>query len=235
MGDLSFICKGSGRVLLLLHGYGSNKESFTSQIEYFSRYFKVYAVDLSGFGQNPKMSYAYRLDDYIADLLEFLKAQDINSFSVIAHSFGARLMLKSDCLRGLCDKMVLTGGAGLRPKRNLKYYYKIYKYKLLKRLYPKSKRLSSFGSDEYKSLGEIERQSYIYIVNEHLDYKLKNINNPTLVINGDLDKVTPKGSARKLFKGIKNSRLIFIEGAGHFAFAEKAGVFNAIVKEFLLN
>ena len=56
---------------------------------------------------------------------------------------------------------------------------------------------------------------------------------PTLIVNGKFDKVTPKSSAKKLLKGIKNSRLIFIDG-GHFAFAQNARVFNAIVKEFLL-
>ncbi len=235
MANLNFICSGSGRVLLLLHGYGSNKESFNSQIEYFSRYFKVYAVDLSGFGQSPKIAYPYRLDDYINDLICFLKENDIKRFSVIAHSFGARLIIKSDYLRSLCDKIVLTGGAGLKPRRKLKYYYKVYKYKLLKRLFPNSNRLNKYGSDEYRLLGEVEKQSYIYIVNEHLDYKLKDIKNPTFIINGERDRVTPKSSAKKLYKKIKNSRLFFIEGAGHFAFVQKAGVFNAIVKEFLLD
>ena len=232
MANLSFVSKGSGKVLLLLHGYGASKESFSAQIECFSQYFKVYAVDLSGFGQNPKLNKPYKLDDYITDLLHFLKSLNIQTFSLIAHSFGARLVLKSDELRSKCDKIVLTGGAGLKPKRNLKYYYKIYKFKLLKRFFPK-KNIKGYGSAEYKSLNEIERQSYKNIVNEHLDYKLNSIVNPTLIVNGKIDKVTPKSSAKKLLKGIKNSRLIFIDG-GHFAFAQNARVFNAIVKEFLL-
>lgn len=234
MASLSCICKGEGEVLLLLHGYKSCKESFRWQIEYFSKCFKVVAVDLTGFGQNPPLNRPYRLDDYIEDLLEFLNQRKILRFSVIAHSFGARLMLKSDALRERCDKLVLTGGAGLKPKRGIKYYCKIYLYKLLKKINPSSSRLKKFGSIEYKSLSEVEKLSYIYIVNEHLDYKLNSITNQTLIINGENDKVTPKRSAKKLRRGIKNSRLIFINQAGHFAFVERAGEFNALVKEFLL-
>lgn len=234
MDNLSSICKGEGKVLLFLHGYKSCKESFLGQIEYFSKYFKVVAVDLTGFGQNPPLDRAYLLDDYINDLIEFLNEQNISTFSVVAHSFGARLMLKSDALRSRCDKLVLTGGAGLKPKRGLKYYFRVYRYKLLKRLNPNSEKLKNFGSDEYKSLTDIEKLSYIYVVNEHLDYKLNCVTNQTLIINGECDRVTPKSSAKKLRKRIKNSKLYFIKGAGHFAFVQKAGEFNAVVKEFLL-
>ena len=234
MAKLSYICKGEGKVLLLLHGYKSRKECFNGQIEYFSRYFKVVAVDLTGFGETAPLERAYRLDDYIEDLIRFLDECKIERFSVIAHSFGARLMLKSDTLRARCDKLVLTGGAGLKPKRGLKYYFRVYWYKLLKKINPKSPRLKNFGSEEYKTLNEVEKLSYVYVVNEHLNYKLKDILNPTLIINGEQDRVTPKSSAKKLRKGIKNSKLIFIKDAGHFAFCQKTGEFNALVKEFLL-
>ena len=68
---LKYISKGKGRVLLLLHGYKSSKESFLNQINFFSRYYRVLAVDLTGFGENKKMKKVYSLDDYILDLINF--------------------------------------------------------------------------------------------------------------------------------------------------------------------
>ena len=232
--SLEYVCKGKGKPLLLLHGYLSNKESFVNQIQYFSKYFLVYAVDLSGFGKNMPLQKAYSLDDYILDLLEFIKEKKLKNFNIIAHSFGARLVLKSKELRLLADKIVFTGGAGLKPKRTLKYYYKVYFYKLLKKIKPNSKRLANFGSAEYKTLSPIYKDSYTKIVNEHLDYTLKEINNKVLIINGKLDTTTPKYMAKKMKRRIKNSELVFLQGAGHFAFIDKPTIFNIIVKEFLL-
>ena len=48
----------------MLHGYLSCKESFAKQISFFSRFMRVVAVDMSGFGKAPKMSTPYSLGDY---------------------------------------------------------------------------------------------------------------------------------------------------------------------------
>lgn len=232
--SFSFICKGQGKPLLLLHGYLSCKESFIYQINYFSKFFKVYAPDLSGFGNNPPLKKPYALQDYVDDLLNFIKEQNLVNFNVIAHSFGVRLVLKSKKLQALADKLVFTGGAGLKPKRNLFYYYKIYKYKFLKRFFPQSKSIKKCGSKEYQLLSPIMQKSYVLVVNEHLNYTLKNITNKTLIINGAKDKTTPKYMAKQFKKGIKNCHLIFIKKAGHFAFIDKQNQFNLQVNKFLL-
>ena len=70
---------------------------------------------------------------------------------------------------------------------------------------------------------------------EHLDGRLKDIVNPTLLIFGDKDKETPLYMARRLKNGIAGSRLIVIKGAGHFCFIDRPIKFNMEVKEFLLS
>lgn len=232
---LKYISKGKGRVLLLLHGYKSSKESFLNQINFFSRYYRVLAVDLTGFGENNKLEKVYSLDDYILDLIYFLKEINVEEFDVICHSFGARLMLKSDQLRSMCGRLIITGGAGLKTRKGLKYYFKVYTYKVIKKLFPNSNILNKFGSAEYKVLSNLEKQTYKNIVNENLDYKLKDIKNKTLIIFGDKDKTTPLYLAKRLNKGITSSRLYVIKGAGHFAFIDKIREFNYIAKEFLLS
>lgn len=231
---LSFIKKGSGKPLLLLHGYLSNKESFIYQTEYFSKYYTVYAPDLSGFGQNAPIDKAYSLDDYISDLLIFINELGLTDFDVIAHSFGARLVLKSDELRAYARRIVITGGAGLKTKKTLKYRWKVFSYKFLKRFFPNSKRLLTAGSEEYRLLSPVMKKSFVKIVNENLDYKLKDITNEVLLVYGDKDTTTPLYLAKKMRKGIKSSSLYVIKGGGHFAFVEKKAEFNAVTREFLL-
>jgi 3-oxoadipate enol-lactonase len=56
---------------------------------------------------------------------------------------------------------------------------------------------------------------------------------PTLVIAGDGDRVTPPRESEILAKGIGNSTLSIIPGAGHFSMLEKPTAFNRILRRFL--
>ncbi len=158
---------------------------------------------------------------------------DIKSYDLLAHSFGGRIALRLANIDDRLDKLILTGCAGLKPRRKISYYIKVYSYKILKKILPQ-KLLKNFGSSEYKSLDEIMRQSYKKIVNTYQDGELDTIKNKTLIVFGKNDKSTPLFMAKKLNQKIKNSNLIIIEDAGHFAFTEKPLLFNVYLKEFLL-
>ena len=217
----------------MLHGYLSSKETFIHQINFIKRYRKVYAIDLDGFGESPPLNKAFSLDDYVYKVKDFITKQGIKSYDLLAHSFGGRIAIKLAKIDNRLDKIVLTGCAGLKPRRKIGYYFKVYTYKILKRFIPPEK-LKNFGSIEYRSLSSIHKKSYLKIVNEHLDNELKYINNKTLLIFGERDCDTPIYMAKKLNKNIKNSSLIIIKGAGHFAFIDKPFEFNLYLREFLL-
>lgn len=232
INGLNAIVKGEGKTLLLLHGYLCSKEIFVNQIEYFAKYFKVVAIDFTGFG-GQKMLYPYSLEDYKNSLLGVINELGNEKIYCLAHSFGVRVLLKTlpECKR--IDKIVLTGPAGLKPRKKLKTRLKIGWYKFSKRVL-KIKR-ENLGSKDYRSLDEIMKQSFKLVVNEHLDKKLSKIENQTLIIEGSSDKETPLYMAKRLNKLLKNSSLIVMNGCGHFAFLDKSQYFNILVKEFLLN
>lgn len=218
-----------------MHGYLSSGKSFAYQIPFFEKDFRVFAPDLKGFGENPDMKYPYSLSDYVAELRQYLKANGIVKPHVIAHSFGARIVIKAAAdSPELFDRIVLTGAAGLTPKRKIRYYIKTGVYKTLKLIVPKEK-LSSFYSEDYKKLSPVMKESFVKIVNEHLDDLLPRIKNRTLIVFGKNDKETPTYMGRRLNKGIKNSEYVEIKDAGHFSFIDKPLRFNMEVREFLLS
>lgn len=220
---------------MFLHGYLSCKESFAYQKSFFERDFNVYIPDLKGFGTNKGMEYPYSLDDYIKEVKKYVLDNGLSRPHVIAHSFGARITLKLAYQeKDFFDKIVLTGAAGLKPKRSFKLYLKKSLYKTLKVFIPKDK-LSLFYSKDYNSLDSIMKQSFIKIVNENLDYTLNGINNKTLLVFGKEDRETPIYMAERLKKGIKDSELLVFDGAGHFPFIDKPFKFNTEVREFLLS
>jgi pimeloyl-ACP methyl ester carboxylesterase len=218
-----------------LHGYLSSSKSFAYQTGYFTRYFNVHAIDLKGFGQNKDMQYPYSLDDYVNDVERYIKENGLKTPHVIAHSFGARIALKLAYKNpNAFDKMVLTGAAGLKPRRTLKFYLKKFSFKFCA-LFVKKEKLKRFYSSDYRELSPIMQKSFIKIVNENLDYTLHGIKNKVFIVFGKNDKQTPLYMAKKLNKGIKNSKKLTIQNAGHFCFIDKPTTFNTEVREFLLS
>ena len=213
----------------------SSGKSFAHVESYFSQDFNVYAPDLKGFGDNSAMEYPYSLDDYVNDVKRYIKEKGLVKPNIIAHSFGARIAIKLAAQNpNVFDKIVLTGAAGLKPKRSAKYYVKTCVFKILKLIAPKEK-LSFFYSKDYNSLSPVMKRSFCMIVKEHLNGYLARIENPTLLVFGSCDKETPLYMAEKLQKGIKGSTLKVINGAGHFAFVDKPIRFSMEVRDFLLS
>ncbi len=221
--------------LVFLHGYLSSSGSFIYQKDYFSRDFEVYAPDFKGFGKNTGMEKPYSLDDYVEDFIKYLKDNNINKPCIIAHSFGARVILKALYKNPeLVDKLVLTGGAGLKPKKSFKKRIKSICFNILKCFVEKQK-LKRFYSKDYLALDGVMRESFQKIISEHLDYGLPLIKCKTLLVFGQEDKETPLYMAKKFNREIKDSRLLILKGAGHFCFIDKPHKFNMEVREFLLS
>ncbi len=220
--------------MLFLHGYLSSGEAFNLQRKFFERDFDVFTPDLKGFGKNADMPYPYALDDYIEDIKEYIDKNSVAVPHAIAHSFGARVAIKAAAQDGtLFDKLVLTGAAGLKPKFSLKKAVKRAEFSLLKKVLPREK-LKRFYSSDYLAVNDVMRESFVKIVAENLDDVAENVTNETLIIFGACDKETPPYMAKRLNKKIKNGKLKFIDGAGHFAFIDKPHTFNWEVREFLL-
>lgn len=229
---MAVLQKGEGKDLLFLHGYMSSKESFSSQIEYFSKFYKVTALDFLGFGKSGELTEPFSVGDYAVWTKKVIRDLRLERPSVIAHSFGCRVALKMAESDGqVFDKIVLTGPAGVILKRGLKYKLKVKTYRFVKKFAPKfSER--KFGSAEYRALSPLMKESYKKIVNEDLLGVASRVENPVLIIEGKQDKTTPIAEARAYLNVLPNGKLKLIDG-GHFAFLERPLAFNLLVEEFL--
>ena len=225
-----FLQRGEGKDLVFLHGYLSCKESFAPQIEYFSRFYRVTAPDFLGMGGADALTSSMSVDDYADWTEEFLRAQGIENPLVIAHSFGGRVAVKL-LARGEARAAVLTGCAGIVPKRTLCYKLKVRAYRICKKIAPRFAE-RRFGSSEYRTLSPVMRESYKKIVNEDLREEAKTIDRPVLFINGDKDKETPVSSAKIYTSCVKGSRLLVMKDCGHFAHLDNPLAFQLAAEEF---
>ena len=230
--NISYIRRGEGKDLVFLHGYLASKESFYPQISYFSRFFRVTALDFPGFGEAEPIPAAWSVSDYADWTQEALGALGIVFPHVVAHSFGGRVAVKCLSRADIFDRAVLTGCAGIVPKRTLGYRLRVKAYRAVRTVAPRYAE-RHFGSTEYRQLPPLMRESYKKIVNEDLRGDAANIARPVLFVCGSADTETPLASARIYHACVKGSRLFVMEGCGHFAHLENPLAFNAAAEEFL--
>lgn len=173
------------------------------------------------------------MGDYAEWLCKFIDENRLNGADIIAHSFGARVAFKLLSERGeLANRLIITGGAGLVKERSPAYMRQVKRYRRVKKLFPRYAE-RHFGSEEYRVLPPVMRESYKLIVNEDLRGSAERIKNRTLLIYGRGDAVTPANAEGEIFHSlIAGSRLELIDG-GHFCFSENPAPFNELALEFL--
>lgn len=220
--------------MVLLHGYLSCKESFYHQINAISQSgFKCIAPDMPAFGASDRLDSAWGVEEYADWFKCFLIQTGAYGADIIAHSFGARVaILAVSADNSLCNKLIITGGAGLVKPRSPGYIRQVKKYRRIKKLFPKYAE-RHFGSEEYKSLSPLMKESYKKIVNRDLKAEAAKIDNKTLLIYGSDDKTTPAAEEGATFASLmKNSKLITMQG-DHFCFVNYPEDFNLLALDFL--
>jgi 4,5:9,10-diseco-3-hydroxy-5,9,17-trioxoandrosta-1(10),2-diene-4-oate hydrolase len=87
-----YFVAGAGPALVLLHGDGDSKFSWTWVLPALARTYRVYALDLPGFGDVQLSD--YRPEFFVRFVAGFLDALDIPRAAVIGNSFGGLVALR---------------------------------------------------------------------------------------------------------------------------------------------
>lgn len=231
----------SKNFVVFLHGWGASKESFLWTKNYFKDFSLIY-LDFEGFGESECPPKAYCVGDYVCSVKALLDNYEIESLVLVGHSFGGRVAIKfARQFESLYHdfKLVLVDSAGMKPRRSLKFYVNVFKYKVCKKMAKKSKhfenKLKKYGSCDFKNAAGVMRETFVKVVNENLESSAKQIRSKTLIIWGENDLDTKLFMAKKLKRLIKNSKLEIIKGAGHFSFLDKPLEFVILLDSFIKN
>lgn len=245
--NVNYIIQGENNKneVILLHGWGASIDAFLPVYKYLSKDYKVYVIDMPGFGKSEEPPKNYFVLDYAKVILEFIKRLEIKNSTLIGHSFGGRVIMKLVGELGFTPKnIVLVDSAGVNPRKKPSYYFKVYSYKLAKNtvklLFNKEKAekiindmRKKHGSTDYKNASDTMRSVFINVVNEDLRYTLKNIKVPTLIIWGEKDLDTPLKDAKIIESLVPDSGLVVLKGAGHYSYLDNLNEFLIIVDNFL--
>jgi len=240
---ISYLLEGTGEPLVILHGWGCNKEMFQFLIDYYKYKYRVYAFDLPGFGESTEPTMTYNTQMFVEVMIQAFGYLGITKPIVIGHSFGGRILIKM-ATQVEFSKMILMGSAGVVNKRPLKYYVKVYSYKFMKRLYqlpgirnlyPEAveKLRKNAGSSDYNKATERMKHILSTVVNEDLREFFEQVTVSTLLVWGDKDTATPLSDAKLMEKLFKDAGLVIFEGATHYAFLEQKNRFLKVLDAFI--
>ncbi len=236
---------GAGAPVVIMHGWGCSRRTVAS-IEATARSLgrPVLNVDFPGFGESPEPARVWGTDDYSQAIEALLNHLNIGSDAVLlGHSFGGRVAITIASRRPV-GKVVLVDAAGVKPRRSLKYYLKVYSFKaqkhLLRMLLGRQRaeqRLNRLrakaGSSDYADASPRMRQILSRVVNEDLTGLMPLIKAPTLLIWGEADTATPLSDAKTMERLIPDAGLVSFAGAGHYSFLDRPGQFAAVLTSFL--
>ncbi len=223
------------RVLVFLHGWGGMWQSWFPLIERLKTKFKIYALDLPGFGQS-SIERPYSLHDYAHDVIDCIAQEKIKKPVLIGHSLGGAIALKIALEKPeIASGLVLIGAAGVRPELDMKKRIIMSIAKtgrtvlslpginrlrepIRKTFY---KKLGLLDAGYYDAKNETLKKTFSKLCREDLSNEFQNIHTPTLILWGERDSATLLKSGKKTHEGVKGSQMITFPNAGHFVYLEE--------------
>lgn len=241
--NLHYSVEGSGAPLILMHGWGCDHTTVASVARTAAQTHTVYNVDFPGFGKSTEPTEVWGVEEYTRLIENFCKQLGITKPSLAGHSFGGRVAIVF-ASRNEVDKLILIDAAGVKPRRSLKYYIKVYSFKLSKLFFKAmlgaekaqariEKERARRGSSDYRNASPRMRSIMSRVVNEDLCHLMPSIKAPTLLIWGENDTATPLSDAKKMERLIPDAGLVSFPGCGHYSFLDNPGQFAAVLNSFL--
>jgi len=118
--SIAYTDSGSGRTILLVHGFASFSFTWQKMLEFFPENVRIVTIDLKGFGYSEKLC-----DDHLSPfdqsriLDQFIQELDLNDFFLVGHSMGGAISLLglfNPEIEARVSKLVLIDTAGLFQK-----------------------------------------------------------------------------------------------------------------------
>jgi pimeloyl-ACP methyl ester carboxylesterase len=92
--NVAYLSAGDGDAVLLVHGWPTHSYLWRRQLPVLAERFRVYALDLPGFGASDKPSdVQYTLEFYTGILTGFLDAVDVRQVRIVCHDLGGPISL----------------------------------------------------------------------------------------------------------------------------------------------
>jgi len=236
----------ASRQVLILHGWGGSSDSWIKIQKILAvQGYKVISPDFPGFGKSKTPAKPWDLDDYTKWLVDFIKFLKLKKISIIAHSFGGRVVVKFAAgYPKKINKLILCSPAGIKIKPDFKWrtalYFNsvgdaVFSLKPLKVFKNAARNLFYVflrRTDYVKAKG-VMRETMKKVLREDLSPCFSKINAETLIIWGKKDKMIPVKYSSAFKNNIEGSKLEILPRVGHSPHLENPEKLLEIITNFL--
>lgn len=252
---LHYLEAGSGKPLVMIHGWAQSSEAFKYNIPELAKHFRVIAVDQRGHGESEKPNHGYRLSRLSKDIHDILVGLDLKDVNILGWSMGCSVIWSYWDTFGSerLSKMILVDEPAwlLKCKENeigLWTYEELlanckamredkaaYSKALIEGLLTKQvseKDKNALIAENIKMPAEYTATlAFTHWLGDWRDV-LPTITIPALIIGGKKSFIDWRAQVWNQ-EHIPNSKLELFEERGHLLFFEEPERFNSIVKEFI--
>jgi len=210
-------------VLLVLHGWGSNKEIMKQAFGNTLPDFKHIYLDMPGFGKSTNEMILTTVD-YANIVQLFLDTLGVAATIAMGHSFGGKVstLLNTPCL-------VLLSSAGVVTVKPWSVKIKIATFKLLKPLGMKKIR-ELFVAPDAQGMSHEMYETFKNVVDEDFEAEFAKSKSKALCFWGKEDTATPLYTGEKIAGLIKNSAFYPLDGDHFFFLTHKDFIAKAITE-----
>lgn len=217
-----FNVSGEGEAVLLIHGWDGSIDSLAELQAELSRKYKVYNLEYPYHGSLKNINLVLNLEVFADYVKSFIDEQELKSLIIVGHSFGGKIAIKLlSKYPAIAKKLVLINASGLRPKNSIKKLFwgaistvsrpvtSLGLFNIPKKLVYKF----IIREGDYLNTTKEKRETFVKVINEHIDNVVGRIKLPTLILWGKNDTYTPLWMGEKFNKLIKNSKLVVLDAS----------------------
>jgi pimeloyl-ACP methyl ester carboxylesterase len=252
---MRYVDVGQGPPVVLLHGFASSIENWTTVIPRLEAHHRVLAMDLKGFGWTERPEGDYSPEAQARHVAELMDARGIDKAAIVAHSWGSsvalafalaypervdRLVLYSAWVyeAQLPSTFVWARAGGLGEVLFGLYYKERPEDKIAMAFYDQSF-ITQELVDEIEhalnrpgttaaALAAVRGQRYYEV-----EHRYRKVDKPTLLLWGREDSVTQLWAGERLSRELPRAELVVYPGCGHFPMIEAFEASTARLLEFL--
>ncbi len=239
--DIPYLEGGTGEVLLLIHGFGGDKDNFTRIARFLTPHYRVIIPDLPGFGdatRNPKASYT--MAEQVGRMHGLMTQLGITRFHMGGNSMGGFISAQFAAPYGhMIDSLWLIDPAGTKASHSspmLLNYEKTGKNPLLvervddfnetiRATTHKTPFVPGFARRTLGRRAVADFELHTLIMRQLNDSPLlentfQPMDTPALIVWGAEDEILHPDGAESFRLLFPKSRVIIMEGIGHLPMAE---------------
>lgn len=240
-GKFKYIEEGNGEPLVFLHGLFGALSNFDAQIDFFSKHYKVVVPLLPLLELDLLHTSVSGIEKFVQ---KFIEHKGYSNIHLLGNSLGGHVALLHILKHPENIKsLTLTGSSGLFENGMGDTYPKRGDYEYIRKktevTFYDPKMATKELVDEMFAI-TTNRLKVIKIIalaksaiRNNLGEELKVIKQPTLLVWGNNDVITPPFVGKEFNKLIPNSELHFIDKCGHAPMMEVPTEFNKILHQFL--